>query len=157
MAFMTNQWLKSVVERNVKHVPVAVRLQIRNDRKDEWSVKNNIMASIGLTKTLVNTNKIHFSDDPDYQCVYLTREELHDILPKLFAIYIDECTENVLDDELRVFFSKLKLYQSEFIEYMLLDHLDFSGNRSLRVASKRWMKRKMETTLLPEADQDNKE
>lgn len=74
MAYITNQWLKGVVQRNRGHSPIKVAVEPRVSSDDEWDASHQIAAHIQATR-----------EDQTYQTIYFTQQDIAAILPYLVA------------------------------------------------------------------------
>ena len=74
MGAITNQWLLGNAKRDRYHFPITVSISSYcvSGSKDDWVSDNKIVAEIRAERR-----------SGDYQCLYLTNEDLEGTLPKL--------------------------------------------------------------------------
>jgi hypothetical protein len=74
MGFISTRWLKGDPERNRRHYPVKGEVSGRPSRTD-WSKRNNVVFRINVERP-----------DGDYKSVYLTQDEVGELLPEMVKV-----------------------------------------------------------------------
>lgn len=69
MAYVTNQWLKGIAQRNRSYHPIRVEISARPSA-DKWSTAHKVVADLTMRRV-----------DKDYQSLLLTLDDLDIALP----------------------------------------------------------------------------
>ena len=103
MGFVTNQWLKDSLWNERSHRPVEGEVEGRPSRND-WSQRNDVFFRITVNRP-----------DEHYQTVYLTQDEVGELLSQMIKVAEQPARNNVAlailkrlpDAELLQFIAKL--------------------------------------------------